>query len=107
MVTITYNIIDYARYFINGEIKYFKSYSFYIYSIIKKEEDNKESEFSLLSSFKLNSVQFYGNGVPEKSAVYKPGLTYVSETFIRFLRYLPRTAPPLFVESSPYDNCLG
>ena len=49
--TITYNIIDYARYFINGEIKYFKSYSFYIYSIIKKEEDNKESEFSLLSSF--------------------------------------------------------
>ena len=76
MVTITYNIIDYARYFINGEIKYFKSYSFYIYSIIKKEEDNKESE----SSFKLNSVQFYGNGVPEKSAVYKPGLTYVSNT---------------------------
>ena len=80
MVTITYNIIDYARYFINSEIKYFKSYSFYIYSIIKKEEDNKESEFSLLSSFKLNSVQFYGNGVPEKSAVYKPGLTYVSNT---------------------------
>jgi len=35
VATITYSIIDYARYFINKEIKYFKSYSFlYIPSLI-------------------------------------------------------------------------